>query len=163
MENRIAPRRLSGPFFGFTLVELLVVIAIIGALAAIATPMIGIARRRAASESCKQQILELTLSLESYQGQFGDYPPSSIEDHYGVGGNSLDSGIESVVAHLSTRRVPGENAWDIQLLLEGLAPEVPRTFLARLVVETGHPREPLLEAPIHGFHLEGGRLGGEDR
>ena len=60
-------------------------------------------------------------------------------------------------AVLSTRRVEGENAWDVQLLLEGLDPEVPRSVMARLVVETGHPGEPLLEAPITGFHREGVR------
>lgn len=100
-ENSPARRR------GFTLVELLVVIAIIGALAAIATPMIGNARRKAAETTAVQSINEMTLALESFQGQFGDYPPTSIEDFYEVSGNRLDAGIESVVLHLASRKRSG--------------------------------------------------------
>lgn len=92
---------------GFTLVELLVVIAIIGALAAIAIPAIGSSRRRAATSMAKNQITELNLALSQYQGQFGDFPPSSIEEFYDLPGNNLDSGIESIVLHLSTRKRGG--------------------------------------------------------
>ncbi len=92
---------------GFTLVELLVVVAIIGMLAAIATPMITRARQRASTSTAENRINELTLALEQYQGQFGDYPPSSIEDFYGLSGNGLDEGCESLVLHLSTQKRGG--------------------------------------------------------
>ncbi len=66
-------------------------------------------------------------------------------------------------ASITTRRVEGLNAWDVELVLEGLDPKVPATFLARLVIETSHPAEPRLEAPITGFHLGAGRVEGADR
>ena len=55
-------------------------------------------------------------------------------------------------AHLSVRPVVGQRAWDVQLLLDGLAPEVERLFLARLVIETGHPAEPELTVAVRGTH-----------
>ena len=55
-------------------------------------------------------------------------------------------------AHLSVRPVVGQRAWDVQLLLDGLAPEVERLFLARLVIETGHPEEPELTVGVRGTH-----------
>lgn len=59
-------------------------------------------------------------------------------------------------ARITTRAVPGEEAWDVQLLLDGLDPGVPRTFLARLVIDTGHPEVGRLEVPVTGAHLTGG-------
>jgi hypothetical protein len=51
----------------------------------------------------------------------------------------------------TTRRVEGSGDWEIELLLEGLGPEVARSFAGRLVIETGHPEEPLLEVPFSGL------------
>jgi prepilin-type N-terminal cleavage/methylation domain-containing protein len=98
---------------GFTLVELLVVIAIIGALAAIAIPMIGNARRQASIKTTKNSLQTLSLAISSYQGAFGDYPPSSIEEFYETPGNNLDAGIESVLLHLATQKRGGPfYEWD---------------------------------------------------
>jgi hypothetical protein len=63
-------------------------------------------------------------------------------------------------AELSVRPVEGENAWDVQLLLSELDPEVTRTFLARLVLDTGHPQEPSIQVPVTGFHLQASGQGG---
>jgi len=63
-------------------------------------------------------------------------------------------------AKISVRPVPGENAWDVQLLFSELDPEVTRTFLARLVLETGHPDEPSIQVPVTGFHLRASAPGG---
>ena len=60
-------------------------------------------------------------------------------------------------ASVVTRRVPGENAWDIQVLLSGLEEEVPNNFRARLVIETGHPKEPRFESQIIGIRMPGRR------
>lgn len=56
-------------------------------------------------------------------------------------------------AQLSARPVEGENAWDVQLLFSELDPAVARTFLARLVIRTGHPDQPSLQVPVTGFRL----------
>lgn len=58
-------------------------------------------------------------------------------------------------ASLTVRPVEGENAWTIELLLDGLSPEVQRSFLARLVIQTGHPEEPRLEVNISGMKQVG--------
>ena len=57
-------------------------------------------------------------------------------------------------AKISARPVEGENAWDVQLLFSELDPAVMRTFLARLVLETGHPEQPSIQVPVTGFHLQ---------
>ena len=63
-------------------------------------------------------------------------------------------------ASISVRQVPGQNAWDVQLLLSGLRPTVQGTFLGKLVIETGHPGDPRIEANVSGVALVGGMAGG---
>lgn len=55
------------------------------------------------------------------------------------------------LARTQVSAVPGENAWDIQILLEDYDGRFEGTFLGRLVVETGHPDQPSIEATISGF------------
>jgi prepilin-type N-terminal cleavage/methylation domain-containing protein len=88
---------------GFTLIELLVVIAIIGVLAGMGTTMLGYATKRSAIGLAEQEIQRLILGIETYQLDFGDYPPTSMEEEYEISGNGLDEGIESLVAHLASR------------------------------------------------------------
>ncbi len=56
---------------------------------------------------------------------------------------------------LTTRRDEEANAWEVEVLLEGLGEEVARSFLGRLVVETGHPQEPTLEITLSGLKQGG--------
>ncbi len=58
-------------------------------------------------------------------------------------------------ASVRTRPVAGQNAWEIEVLLGGLDEAVTGTFLARLVVDTGHPTLGRLEAPISGVRRPG--------
>ncbi len=88
---------------GFTLIELLVVIAIIGVLAGMGTTMLGYATKRSAIGLAEQEIQRLILGIETYQLDFGDFPPTSMEEEYEISGNGLDEGIESLVAHLASR------------------------------------------------------------
>ena len=88
---------------GFTLIELLVVIAIIGVLAGMGTKMLGYATKRSAIGLAEQEIQRLILGIETYQLDFGDFPPTSMEEEYEISGNGLDEGIESLVAHLASR------------------------------------------------------------
>ncbi|MSR61079.1 MAG: hypothetical protein EXS08_01355 [Planctomycetes bacterium] len=52
-------------------------------------------------------------------------------------------------AHVNLR--PGVTVTEIELTLGGLAAEVNGTFLGRLVVETGHPKLPELQALVRGL------------
>ena len=101
MQSALRPRA------GFTLVELLVVIAIIGALAAVSTPLLRSARISGRKTTSQSRIEQLGLAIESFEGQFGSYPPSSLEDYFETSGNRVDSGIESVILCLSTQKKGG--------------------------------------------------------
>ena len=53
-------------------------------------------------------------------------------------------------AVLSARPIEGEDAWEVQVLLEGLSKEVDYWFNARLVITTGHPDEPETTIQVSG-------------
>lgn len=59
-------------------------------------------------------------------------------------------------ATIRTREVPAEHAWDVELVLEKLAPETEATFLGRLDIQTGHPEEPLIRVNVSGFRSDRG-------
>ena len=88
---------------GFTLIELLVVIAIIGVLAGLGTQMLGYANKRSSIGVAEHEIQRLVLGIETYQIDYGDFPPTSMEEEYEISGNGVDSGNESMVAHLASR------------------------------------------------------------
>ena len=92
---------------GFTLVELLVVIAIIATLAGMITASLTVGRRSMEKKNCRMEIDRLSLALSTYTTDFGDYPPTDIERWYNTAGNAVNSGIESLLAHLSTQNQGG--------------------------------------------------------
>jgi hypothetical protein len=53
--------------------------------------------------------------------------------------------------HVTTRKVEDANEWEIELLLQGLSPDVGRAFQGRMLIETGHPEEPQLEVVLSGL------------
>lgn len=60
---------------GFTLVEILVVIVIIGLLAGISSTVLISARNAARSSVVATQMSQLSMALDEYKNQFGEYPP----------------------------------------------------------------------------------------
>ena len=59
---------------GFTLVELLLVITIITILAGLTFAMLGFAERKAKTERAKGEVNALSLAIEAYKIDNGDYP-----------------------------------------------------------------------------------------
>jgi general secretion pathway protein G len=103
MTARRAQGRREG---GFTLVELLVVIGILALLAGLLFPAVTAAQRRSREKAAKAMIERLTLALEQYASDFGDYPPTSLAA-LGVATNGVNEGNESLVRCLSTRKERG--------------------------------------------------------
>jgi prepilin-type N-terminal cleavage/methylation domain-containing protein len=68
------PMRKAGR--GFTLVELMVVISIIGLLVTLLVPVVSSARLIASKTATTKTIKDLSMGLENYKGDFGEYPPS---------------------------------------------------------------------------------------
>lgn len=67
-------------FKGFTLVEMLAVIAIIGILAAMLSGALVAVNAKVKRAAIAVEIGNLTMALENYKAQYGEYPPDSSSD-----------------------------------------------------------------------------------
>jgi prepilin-type N-terminal cleavage/methylation domain-containing protein len=72
--TNLRPRRRRA----FTLVELLVVVGIIVVLLAILLPMLANVRKKATRTRIAMDLQNLSQALESYRGDFKDYPPVDV-------------------------------------------------------------------------------------
>jgi prepilin-type N-terminal cleavage/methylation domain-containing protein/prepilin-type processing-associated H-X9-DG protein len=66
------------PRAGFTLIELLVVIAIIAVLIALLLPAVQSAREAARRVQCVNNIMQIGIALQNYEGAFEVLPPGSV-------------------------------------------------------------------------------------
>jgi len=95
-----------------------------------------------------EEMVARTLRLEGHDGRPLAEPACSLRP-----AREADAALAEL-AEITTRAVPGENAWDIQILLPALEGRLQGTFLGSLVVETGHPDEPRIEAGVRGLALQ---------
>jgi type II secretory pathway pseudopilin PulG len=90
----------------FTLVELLITIGVITVLVAISVPALSAVRRRSEVKETKALMARLSLALEHYADEFGDYPPSRLKK-LGARGNGKNEGSECLVRCLTTQEKGG--------------------------------------------------------
>lgn len=76
--------------------------------------------------------------------------PATTEDLVRLGSSGGDHELTRTLT-ITPRPVPGQPAWDLELLVRGLDPEVPTAFAALLEVETGFEEEPVLHALVQGI------------
>ncbi|NQT18678.1 MAG: prepilin-type N-terminal cleavage/methylation domain-containing protein [Planctomycetes bacterium] len=93
---------------GFTLVELMVVVGIVLVLASLLLPVFFGAKEGQLARSTRAEIEYLKSALEQYKNEFGDYPPSFLEElgddpHTGV----INEGNRALVACLATKKGNG--------------------------------------------------------
>ena len=91
---------------GFTLIEMLVVISIISILAGLSMVMVMSGGQTGRVSAEEARIAQIVLSAKTFETEYGDYPPSTLED-IGIKANGVNGGIESLYAHLETRKHGG--------------------------------------------------------
>ncbi len=65
---------------GFTLIELLIVIAIVGVMVGLLLPAVQSTRESARAVSCRNNLLNMHLAVESYYVAFDAYPAGTVTD-----------------------------------------------------------------------------------
>ena len=85
MTRNTKPCSLQSARRGFTLIELLVVIAIIAMLAALLLPAVQRARESARRTQCINNVRQLVLAMQTYEGSNRCFPPGFIDPAPGQG------------------------------------------------------------------------------
>lgn len=99
--------RRPGTQAGFTILEMLTVIIIIGILASFVAVGVSQAIKSAKMSTTEGMIKAISGACVTYCTQWGDYPPTDLQEIGGSGLNDLNNGIEALVACLSSRRGGG--------------------------------------------------------
>ncbi len=95
---------------GFTLLELMVVVAVVGILAAIAIQQFSLFRSRATDAAMRSDLKNAALAMESYYGEFLDYPASlsaiQIVGYRKTSGMTLTINVTSPTTFTLTAAMP---------------------------------------------------------
>ena len=67
---------------GFTVVELLTVITILALLVGILLPAVTAVKTAAKETKQRAQLTTIGMGLTAFKNDFGDYPPSDVNDNY---------------------------------------------------------------------------------
>ncbi len=102
---------------GFTLIEILAVILIVGILATILISQLGGADDAARISTTRSKLQTLSLAINAYELDFGDYPPSSFNDEQGVPNDGTNVGVEALVVALWSN---GYDAGDLSSEVDSL-------------------------------------------
>jgi len=94
---------------GFTLVELMVVISIIGVLVMLLVPTVSAGRLIAIKAATADTLKRLGIGLDAYKMDFGEFPPSKVENWVGIGPQRY-RGAAKLVYYLAG---PGGRGWGI--------------------------------------------------
>lgn len=103
-------KRPTFPVHGFTLIELLIVISIIMVLSGMTMSLFSFANFKAASDRTRAEISALSLALESYKIDNGDYPRDTSTD-------ALDAQVSPLLA-IQNGAVPPAGAASLVLYKE---------------------------------------------
>lgn len=102
----------AGRRSAFTLVEILVVIAIIAILGGLTVAGLQLAQEEGHIGAERHTIAMLRSNIGQFALELGDYPPTSLKT-FGVKGNDINEGNESLFACLQTRKRNGPFLDDI--------------------------------------------------
>ena len=89
---------------GFTLIEMLVVIVILAILVSLVAVAVGGVQKSSKVSATETFLAQVVAALEQYKTRWGDYPPTSFAEIGGRAPNSVNEGVETLVACLASKR-----------------------------------------------------------
>lgn len=105
----------AGARSAFTLIEILAVLVILAILSTLLVTNLVTGRELAEVEATRRLLARIEATLDHYEREFGDYPPSSFRPEQGVANEGANVGAEALVVALWSR------GWEAGGLLDDVA------------------------------------------